>query len=239
LKIGDLIGQRFGKLTVVAQAEANKWGKTRWLCRCDCGKETVVIGSHLKNGMTKSCGCLRHRIAHNAADITGHKYQMLTAIKRVGSKDKKALWLFRCDCGTEKVIPVTPVIGGKTKSCGCLLKNVKRGSEHHCYRGGYYKHPDGYVLTKGENRNGKWTDRPFHVLVMEKHIGRKLKAHETVHHKNGIRDDNRIDNLELWSKKHPPGQRVEDMVAFCIEYLSEYAPKCLANVEDDKCVSVN
>lgn len=78
--------------------------------------------------------------------------------------------------------------------------------------------PNGYVHIK--IREDKWT--AVHRYVMEQKLGRPLLIHETVHHKNGNRSDNRIGNLELWSKSQPAGQRVEDKLAWAREIIELY-----------------
>lgn len=87
----------------------------------------------------------------------------------------------------------------------------------------------GYVIRKRRVAAGKWESRAEHRLVMEDFLGRELEQHENVHHINGVKDDNRLENLELWSTSQPKGQRVDDKTAWAIQWLQKYDPSRLVN----------
>ena len=101
--------------------------------------------------------------------------------------------------------------------------------EHERERRGATKNPevgdrrtdlDGYVRVKMSNNGRDWKDE--HRLVMETYLGRPLAAFENVHHKNGVKDDNRLDNLELWVTKQPKGQRPQDLIEYAQWILQTY-----------------
>jgi hypothetical protein len=157
--------------------------------------------------------------------------------------------------GRQRYIPTAEEIPSGICECGCggrteLAKHTSRslgrfegyparfikghnipprGDQHHNWKGGRQLRQDGYVLNRRPdhpNRNSAGCVLE-HRLVMEALIGRYLLKHETVHHINGVRDDNRPENLELWSNSQPDGQRVADKVAWAVEMLGLYAPGSL------------
>lgn len=67
-KIKDLTGQRFGRLTVIRKGNTDTKAKTaKWLCRCDCGNEKVILARSLQTGKTQSCGCLQKEKTREAS----------------------------------------------------------------------------------------------------------------------------------------------------------------------------
>ena len=95
----------------------------------------------------------------------------------------------------------------------CYSKNTV-GDRNRLWRGGKSINGCGYVQF---NRTSKLE----HRVVMESHLGRSLNEFETVHHRNGIKTDNRIENLELWASTHLKGQRVSDLLDWCLDNYSE------------------
>lgn len=137
-----------------------------------------------------------------------------------GDSGRMPLYVSACECCGKKF----PVYKSGVKFCSvaCSGKSLSRrqvGEGNHAWKGGETRTVSGYIKEKS-------VGHPFadeggyvlqHRLVMEKIIGRELHSYERVHHKNGNRQDNRPENLELWvikgqSKKDPAGTRLIDSV---------------------------
>lgn len=95
-------------------------------------------------------------------------------------------------------------------------------------QGSKFINSSGYVVVgvpadyPGARRNGQYGQILEHRKVMQDLLGRPLLPEENVHHKNGVKDDNRPENLELWSRSQPHGQRVEDKIRWAREFLALY-----------------
>lgn len=122
-KEDDLSGKQFGYWTVIERTENNENGKARYRCRCRCGTARVVAAKNLKNGSSRSCGCLRSETNSTAGNLVGQvfgKWTVLAPAER--SRDRMKQYLCRCQCGTERVIAGSYLLRDKTKSCGCQSK---------------------------------------------------------------------------------------------------------------------
>lgn len=142
--------------------------------------------------------------------------------------NNKAPPTFQCEL-CSKITPYRPSLTKEGRKSGYQKK--QRFCSTECgYKGRKWRpaNPNGYVHSTGYVRvhlyGGK--KKLFHRITMEKHLGRPLEDHETVHHKNGQRTDNVLSNLELWSSRQPGGQRVTDKVQFAIEILTLYPDFC-------------
>lgn len=132
MKFEDLMGQRFDRLLVVARAKKVD-RRTRWLCRCDCGAQPIVMAQSLKSGFTRSCGCLHRDVVRersHALNLKGERFGRLTVIAEDvlcphGTNGHMSrTWRCHCACGNELVVPTASLTAGNTRSCGCLNSDV-------------------------------------------------------------------------------------------------------------------
>lgn len=121
----------------------------------------------------------------------------------------------RCACGRPK----------QAKSATCGQCRAKSGQANGHWRGGRTRHKAGYVMVRVPGHPRARQNSPYvfeHILVAEELLGRYLVDGESVHHRNGVRDDNRPENLELWTRPQPSGIRVSDAITWARQIYDRY-----------------
>lgn len=207
LSPGVSTGDRFGRLMV--KERAGRRGKTPlWLCRCECGNDSVVRQTHLlrSDHPTRSCGGCRwvSDAGKFKAALRAERAARLQPLVDALAADRRlTIREISAQLG-ESVAVVRPLlpVDYHTKKPSKPPAAPRRWVDR-----------DGYVKIGKEYE---------HRLVMSQHVGRPLRRQETVHHINGVKSDNRIENLELWDKSQPAGQRVADLVVWAQELLARH-----------------
>ena len=118
----NLVGMRFGKLTVIEDTEKkdSKYRGKLWLCKCDCGNTKEIPDFRLRFNQAKSCGCS----ADNKRDLIGQRFGHLTVLEKTNKRYYGyVVWKCQCDCGNITYVPMHNLSYNKgVKSCGCMLK---------------------------------------------------------------------------------------------------------------------
>jgi hypothetical protein len=133
----DLAGQHFGRLVVLERAP-NQNGRVFWNCKCECGNVCTSPGETLRDGRTRSCGCL-HKGA-NTVDLIGRRFSSLVVIEQAPNLGDRVHWFCQCDCGQLLSVRGSALREGNTKSCGCGKEGkppthgyARRGKHHPSY----------------------------------------------------------------------------------------------------------
>ena len=213
-------GTKFGKLTFLRWIPNTMPRKA--LYKCDCGREKVIIATNVTTGRTVSCGCvavLCESLPIKQGDVFGFWTVLGDGEEKISKgghirRTKKC----QCICGKVKDVDINSLRDKTSRSCGCMNHFFQKPKPHqgkplivHGYR----------VIYKPDHKYAtKWVCGPGfvfeHRYVMECFLGRSLRADEHVHHKDGNKLNNSLDNLEVLSREdharlhHPKTRKKRD-----------------------------
>lgn len=127
LKKKNLIGQKFGKLTVIDYTNESRNGSAVWKCQCECGNITYATTEGLRVGDNTTCGkqeCRNLNQKHYEEKMIGKHFGFLEVIEKAKEPGLHgSQWICKCDCGNTCIVTTNHLITGNTQSCGCLQGN--------------------------------------------------------------------------------------------------------------------
>lgn len=146
-KLYDLVGQTFGRLTVIERSR-NEKGVSTWRCRCSCGGITEVATARLRSGHTRSCGCLKadptefkrpvgRPTLYNIDAYIGQEFGFWTVIgfAHRDERSRNQYWTCRCRCGVEKPVSSTNLLRGISTKCADCADIESRGAQNPMWTG--------------------------------------------------------------------------------------------------------
>jgi hypothetical protein len=147
---------------------------------------------------------LRERVGVRGVckDLLGQQFGRLLVIERTeNNKWGRAVWICKCSCGNIVKVKGNSLLLHKTKSCGCLRRDTAResnlGEKANTWNGGKSTDGNGYIriLAKDHPHANARGYVMEHILIAERALGEYLPEGSVIHHINGVRDDNRLENL--------------------------------------------
>lgn len=119
--IKNISGEKFGRITVINFNFMRK-AHSYWNCICECGEKKVIALHALTSGSIKSCGCLKR----DKMSLKGKRFSRVIVLERVNKIGKNSRWVCLCDCGKEFITSRPSLVQGKTISCGCYGRKLRR-----------------------------------------------------------------------------------------------------------------
>lgn len=181
-------GDVFGRLTVLEEGKNDSHGYW-YVCRCECGNTKEIRGSHLRSGVTQSCGCLRSERTAIATSkhrsLFGKIFGRWTVLgPKSHNKNRDATWACLCSCGNASIITENSLLNGSSTSCGCSRKENQWGP----HRPNFSTDSDG-----PEDRTQDYRYKPFVLAVLKRDnftcqkcgtVGGRLHVHHLDNFKN-------------------------------------------------------
>jgi len=196
----DLTNKRFGRLIVIEYSHTDNNRKAHWFCKCNCGNIVKVGTGNLKNGKTKSCGCLQKERVKEACslDLTNKRFGKWKVLRKAKNSNWGTKWACICDCGVKRDVLTSNLSGGLSTNCGCYQREMN--SKRRKGIKGKFHHTEEAKRLMSITRKGKYAgkDSPFYGRTLSEEIKEKISK--------ALKDRYSVEkhhNIGKWGKDNP------------------------------------